>query len=78
MVFWKVLSPLSDSILAEKTVIVLEDRVTITDLGVQLVAGLSLAFQRSKKNKRVIMTTASASDSLRSPKEVRMGDMING
>ncbi|KAG8146365.1 hypothetical protein E2320_012718, partial [Naja naja] len=36
----QVLSPLSDSILAEKTVIVLEDRVTITDLGVQLVAGL--------------------------------------
>ncbi|KAH0625374.1 hypothetical protein JD844_014846 [Phrynosoma platyrhinos] len=65
----KVLSPLSDSILAEKTVIVLEDRVTITDLGVQLVAGLSLSLQTSKGNKRVIVTTASASDILHSPKQ---------
>ncbi|CAB1319286.1 unnamed protein product [Coregonus sp. 'balchen'] len=32
----QVLSPLSDSILAEKTVTVLDDKVTITDLGVQL------------------------------------------
>uniref|UniRef100_A0A8D0E926 Transmembrane protein 132B n=1 Tax=Salvator merianae TaxID=96440 RepID=A0A8D0E926_SALMN len=60
----QVLSPLSDSILAEKTVIVLEDRVTITDLGVQLVAGLSLSLQTSKGNKRVIISTTSASDIL--------------
>ncbi|XP_077776138.1 transmembrane protein 132B isoform X1 [Podarcis muralis] len=65
----QVLSPLSDSILAEKTVIVLEDRVTITDLGVQLVAGLSLSLQTSKGNKRVIVSTASASDILHSPKQ---------
>nr|XP_056715062.1 transmembrane protein 132B [Euleptes europaea] len=65
----QVLSPLSDSILAEKTVIVLEDRVTITDLGVQLVAGLSLSFQTSKGNKRVIISTTSASDILHSPKQ---------
>ncbi|XP_061458973.1 transmembrane protein 132B [Rhineura floridana] len=65
----QVLSPLSDSILAEKTVIVLEDRVTITDLGVQLVAGLSLSLQISKGNKRVIVSTASASDILHSPKQ---------
>ncbi|XP_044296880.1 transmembrane protein 132B [Varanus komodoensis] len=65
----QVLSPLSDSILAEKTVIVLEDRVTITDLGVQLVAGLSLSLQTSKGNKRVIVATASASDILHSPKQ---------
>ncbi|XP_077164419.1 transmembrane protein 132B isoform X1 [Paroedura picta] len=65
----QVLSPLSDSILAEKTVIVLEDRVTITDLGVQLVAGLSLSLQTSKGNKRVVVCTASASDILHSPKQ---------
>ncbi|XP_015278065.1 PREDICTED: transmembrane protein 132B-like [Gekko japonicus] len=65
----QVLSPLSDSILAEKTVIVLEDRVTITDLGVQLVAGLSLSLQASKGNKRVIVCTTSASDILHSPKQ---------
>uniref|UniRef100_A0A670ZV66 Transmembrane protein 132B n=1 Tax=Pseudonaja textilis TaxID=8673 RepID=A0A670ZV66_PSETE len=66
---FKVLSPLSDSILAEKTVIVLEDRVTITDLGVQLVAGLSLSLQTNKGNKRLMVATASASDILHAAKQ---------
>lgn len=66
----KVLSPLSDSILAEKTVIVLDDRVTITDLGVQLVTGLSLSLQINKGNKRAIVSTASACDILHTPKQV--------
>uniref|UniRef100_A0A8D0HBA7 Transmembrane protein 132B n=1 Tax=Sphenodon punctatus TaxID=8508 RepID=A0A8D0HBA7_SPHPU len=65
----QVLSPLSDSILAEKTVVVLDDRVTITDLGVQLVAGLSLSLQISKGNKRAIVSTASSYDILRTPKQ---------
>ncbi|XP_066187846.1 transmembrane protein 132B-like [Sylvia atricapilla] len=65
----QVLSPLSDSILAEKTVIVLDDRVTITDLGVQLVSGLSVSLQTSKANKRAIVATTSAHDILRAPKQ---------
>ncbi|XP_034291126.1 transmembrane protein 132B [Pantherophis guttatus] len=65
----QVLSPLSDSILAEKTVIVLEDRVTITDLGVQLVTGLSLSLQANKGNKRLMVATASASDILHAAKQ---------
>ncbi|XP_075754585.1 transmembrane protein 132B isoform X1 [Pelodiscus sinensis] len=65
----QVLSPLSDSILAEKTVTVLDDRVTITDLGVQLVTGLSLSLQISKGNKRTIVSTASACDILHTPKQ---------
>ncbi|XP_071619806.1 transmembrane protein 132B [Heliangelus exortis] len=65
----QVLSPLSDSILAEKTVIVLDDRVTITDLGVQLVSGLSLSLQISKGNKRTVVSTTSAYDILHSPKQ---------
>ncbi|XP_068887062.1 transmembrane protein 132B isoform X1 [Aphelocoma coerulescens] len=65
----QVLSPLSDSILAEKTVIVLDDRVTITDLGVQLVSGLSVSLQTSKGNKRAIVSTTSAYDILHSPKQ---------
>lgn len=68
--YFKVLSPLSDSILAEKTVIVLEDRVTITDLGVQLVAGLSLSLQTNKGNKRLMVATASALDILHAAKQV--------
>ncbi|CAN8192574.1 unnamed protein product [Coccothraustes coccothraustes] len=65
----QVLSPLSDSILAEKTVIVLDDRVTIADLGVQLVSGLSMSFQSSKGNKRAILATTSAHDILRTPQQ---------
>ncbi|XP_066055538.1 transmembrane protein 132B [Chamaea fasciata] len=65
----QVLSPLSDSILAEKTVIVLDDRVTIADLGVQLVSGLSVSLQTSKANKRAIVATTSAHDILRAPKQ---------
>lgn len=66
----QVLSPLSDSILAEKTVIVLDDRVTITDLGAQLVSGLSVSLQTSKGNKRAIVSTTSAYDILHTPKQV--------
>ncbi|XP_068845712.1 transmembrane protein 132B [Capricornis sumatraensis] len=65
----QVLSPLSDSILAEKTVTVLDDRVTIVDLGVQLVAGLSLSLQPHRLDKRAIISTAAAQDVLQAPQQ---------
>ncbi|XP_059883858.1 transmembrane protein 132B isoform X2 [Delphinus delphis] len=65
----QVLSPLSDSILAEKTVTVLDDRVTIVDLGVQLVAGLSLSLRPHRLDKRAIISTAVAQDVLRAPQQ---------
>ncbi|XP_076779085.1 transmembrane protein 132B [Arvicanthis niloticus] len=65
----QVLSPLSDSILAEKTVIVLDDRVTITELGVQLVAGLSLSLQPHRADKRAIVSTVAAQDVLQAPQQ---------
>ncbi|KAM8818173.1 transmembrane protein 132B isoform 1-T1 [Rhynchonycteris naso] len=65
----QVLSPLSDSILAEKTVTVLEDRVTIADLGVQLVAGLSLSLQPHRVDRRAIVATATARDVLQAPQQ---------
>nr|XP_023503094.1 transmembrane protein 132B isoform X2 [Equus caballus] len=65
----QVLSPLSDSILAEKTVTVLDDRVTISDLGVQLVAGLSLSLQPHRADKRAIVSTAAARDVLQAPQQ---------
>lgn len=68
----QVLSPLSDSILAEKTVIVLDDRVTIVDLGVQLVAGLSLSLQPHRADKRAIVSTVVAQDVLQAPRQVRV------
>ncbi|XP_066459494.1 transmembrane protein 132B [Eleutherodactylus coqui] len=65
----QVLSPLSDSILAEKTVTVLDDRVGIVELGIQLITGLSLSVQASKGNKRAIITTTIASDILHEIKQ---------
>ncbi|XP_012518854.1 PREDICTED: transmembrane protein 132B [Propithecus coquereli] len=65
----QVLSPLSDSILAEKTVIVLDDRVTVAELGVQLVAGVSLSLQPHRADKRAIVSTAAAQDVLQSPQQ---------
>lgn len=68
---FQVLSPLSDSILAEKTVIVLDDRVTITELGVQLVAGLSVSLQPHRADKRALVAIATAQDVLQAPQQVR-------
>ncbi|XP_041793331.1 transmembrane protein 132D [Chelmon rostratus] len=65
----QVLSPLSDSILAEKTVTVLDDKVTITDLGVQLVASLSLSMSASPGNYQAIQLTTTATDLLHTPKQ---------
>ncbi|XP_068013530.1 transmembrane protein 132C [Melanerpes formicivorus] len=69
MTTMQVLSPLSDSILAEKTVTVLDDKVTITDLGVQLVAGLSLFLQPSAASSRAIVATTVAQELLHTPKQ---------
>ncbi|XP_053555753.1 transmembrane protein 132C [Bombina bombina] len=65
----QVMSPLSDSILAEKTVTVLDDKVTITDLGVQLVSGLSLYLQSSTANNKAIVATSTAQELLHAPKQ---------
>ncbi|XP_040842798.1 transmembrane protein 132D [Ochotona curzoniae] len=65
----QILSPLSDAILAEKTVTVLDDRVTVTDLGVQLVTGLSLSLQLSPGSNRAIFATTVAQELLQRPKQ---------
>jgi len=65
-----VLSPLSDSILAEKTVRVVDDRVTITELGLQLVSGLTLSLQLSTGSSRAISATATTQEVLSNPKQV--------
>uniref|UniRef100_A0A3P9M083 Transmembrane protein 132C-like n=1 Tax=Oryzias latipes TaxID=8090 RepID=A0A3P9M083_ORYLA len=65
----QVLSPLSDSILAEKSVTVLDDKVTITDLGVQLVASLSLSLTASPGNYQALQLTTTASELLQTLKQ---------
>lgn len=66
----QVLSPLSDSILAEKTVTVLDDKVAVTDLAIQLVAGLSVTLHPSTENSKAITAVATAEELLRTPKQV--------
>jgi transmembrane protein 132 len=70
LVLAQVLSPLSDSILAEKTVTVVNNKVTITELGVQLVTGLALNLQLSPGSNRAILATATTQEVLQSPKQV--------
>uniref|UniRef100_A0A4W5P0D8 Transmembrane protein 132C n=1 Tax=Hucho hucho TaxID=62062 RepID=A0A4W5P0D8_9TELE len=65
----QVLSPLSDSILAEKTVTVVNNKVTITELGVQLVTGLALNLQLSPGSNRAILATTTTQEVLQSPKQ---------
>ncbi|XP_072921628.1 transmembrane protein 132C-like isoform X1 [Hemitrygon akajei] len=65
----QVLSPLSDSILAERTITVIEEKVTVTDLGIQVVAGLSLSFQLSAGSNRVVTAIATAKEQLHTPKQ---------
>ncbi|KAG9353938.1 hypothetical protein JZ751_012062 [Albula glossodonta] len=65
----KVLSPLSDSVLGERTVKVLDDKVSITELGVQLVSGLSLSLQLSPGSNRAIVAMATMQEVLQNPKQ---------
>ncbi|XP_077015434.1 transmembrane protein 132C [Tamandua tetradactyla] len=65
----QVLSPLSDSILAEKTVTVLDDKVSVTDVAIQLVAGLSVTLQPSAENSKAVTAVATAEELLRTPKQ---------
>ncbi|KAM3610408.1 uncharacterized protein V6R79_003665 [Siganus canaliculatus] len=71
----QVLSPLSDSILAEKTVTVADDKVTIAELGVQLVTGLSMNLQLSPGSNRAILATTSTQEVLQSPKQFSDGSL---
>uniref|UniRef100_A0A8D2CNR1 Transmembrane protein 132C n=1 Tax=Sciurus vulgaris TaxID=55149 RepID=A0A8D2CNR1_SCIVU len=65
----QVLSPLSDSILAEKTVTVLEDKVSVMDLAIQLVAGLSVSLHPSAEHSKAITAVATAEELLHTPKQ---------
>ncbi|XP_077570919.1 transmembrane protein 132C [Stigmatopora nigra] len=65
----QVLSPLSDSILAERTIMVVDDKVTIVELGVQLVTGLSMSLELSPGSSKAILATTTAQEVLRTPKQ---------
>lgn len=67
-------SPLSDAILAKTTIKVMDDKVTITELGVQLVTGLSMTLQLSPGSNRAILATTTTQEVLQSPKQVTVFD----
>ncbi|TNN71471.1 Transmembrane protein 132D [Liparis tanakae] len=54
----QVLSPLTSSVLAERSIRVVDDKVSVTELGVQLVSGLSLSLQLSAGSNGAIVATA--------------------
>ncbi|XP_061673839.1 transmembrane protein 132D isoform X2 [Syngnathoides biaculeatus] len=68
----QVFSPLSDAILAKTTVQVTDEKVTITELGVQMVAGLSMTLQLSPGSNRAILATTTTQEVLRLPKQEAM------
>lgn len=49
----------------------LDDKVTIAELGVQLVTGLSMSLELSPGSNRAILATTTAQEVLQSPKQVR-------
>ncbi|XP_016386771.1 transmembrane protein 132D-like [Sinocyclocheilus rhinocerous] len=65
----QVISPLSDSVLAERMIRVLDDKVSITELGVQLVSGLSLNLQLSPGRSRAIVAKTTTQEIIHYPKQ---------
>lgn len=65
----EVRSPLSDSILGEQTLVVSEEKVTVTELRAQLVSGLSLAVRAEPGHRGVVSTSATGTATLRVPKQ---------
>ncbi|XP_053267752.1 transmembrane protein 132C [Pleuronectes platessa] len=54
----QVLSPLTSAVLGERAIRVVDDKVSVTELGVQLVSGLSLSLQLSPGSNRALVATA--------------------
>ncbi|KAK0139993.1 Transmembrane protein 132D [Merluccius polli] len=65
----QVLSPLSSSVLAERSIRVVDDKVSVTELGVQLVSGLSLSLQLSPGSNRAIIATATTQEVMQTLKQ---------
>uniref|UniRef100_A0A3P8S450 Transmembrane protein 132C n=1 Tax=Amphiprion percula TaxID=161767 RepID=A0A3P8S450_AMPPE len=65
----QVLSPLTSLVLAERSIRVLDDKVSVTELGVQLVSGLSLSLQLSPGSNRAIVATATTQEVIDSLKQ---------
>nr|XP_057925573.1 transmembrane protein 132D [Doryrhamphus excisus] len=65
----QVFSPLSDKTLARTFIKVIDEKVTITELGVQMVAGLAMTLQLSTGSNRAILATTTTQEVLQLPKQ---------
>lgn len=66
----QVLSPLTSLVLAERSIRVLDDKVSVTELGVQLVSGLALSLQLSPGSNKAIVATATTQEVIESLEQV--------
>lgn len=67
----QVLSPLTSLVLAERTIRVLDDKVSVTELGVQLVSGLSLSLHLSPGSNSAIVATATTQEVIEAAQQVQ-------
>nr|XP_061800467.1 transmembrane protein 132C-like [Nerophis lumbriciformis] len=65
----QVLSPLTSLVLAERSIKVLDDKVSVTELGVQLVSGLSLSLNLSPGSNSAIVATATTQEVIEAPQQ---------
>ncbi|XP_051960571.1 transmembrane protein 132D-like [Xyrauchen texanus] len=65
----QVMSPLSDLVLAEQMIQVLDDKVSITELGLHLVSGLSLNLQLIPGSNRAIVAKTTTQEIIHFPKQ---------
>ncbi|XP_061732670.1 transmembrane protein 132C [Nerophis ophidion] len=65
----QVLSPLTSLVLAERSIRVLDDKVSVTELGLQLVSGLSLSLHLSPGSNRAIVATATTQEVIEAPQQ---------
>ncbi|XP_066853966.1 LOW QUALITY PROTEIN: transmembrane protein 132A [Anser cygnoides] len=65
----EVRSPVSDSILGEQMLVVSEEKVTVTELRAQVVAGLALALRTEPGHPGVVTATCQGMTTLRAPKQ---------
>lgn len=69
----QVRSPLSDSILGEQVLAVTDDKVSVLELRVQPVMGISLALSRGTAHPGEVTATCWAQSALPAPKQVTAG-----
>ncbi|KAK1884177.1 Transmembrane protein 132D [Dissostichus eleginoides] len=72
----QVLSPLTWSVLAERSISVVDDKVSVTELGVQLVSGLSLSLRLSPGSNGAIVATATTREMITQLEQIVLFSLV--